>query len=74
MKQKEIIDAIKGELAKHGVRYAFVLRGRHPRVEILAGDKRGVVMFSASPSCPFAAKRAVADVRRRLRTLGALAS
>lgn len=71
-KGREIADAIEKELAMWpGVTVEFADGTKHPKAKLIFDGKRIFQPFSGTPSDSYAIVKALADVRRALRDLGA---
>lgn len=68
---REVKDAIVRELERfHCSDYAFAMGGKHPKIVLRRGTLQRTIVFSGSPSCPFAPKKIARNVSHALKELG----
>ena len=72
MANREFEQAISDEVANFtGASVTFEQGGKHPQAKLVFDGFIQKVSFSGTPSDRFALKKALADIRRKLRTMGA---
>ena len=72
MANREFEQAISDEVANFtGATVGFEMGGKHPQARLTYDGFIQKVSFSGTPSDRFALKKALADIRRKLRGMGA---
>lgn len=68
MTRRDLPSALRAELQRHGRKGHIAHGGKHPRLVFWWRGRRYKLPFSSTPSCVFAGRKALADLKRILRT------